>query len=154
MFNWNLLLQISPNNCLKCKTNIKNSIHSYFHDQRWTWYFLRSYFHDQIRPGFLWTYFVSFETRENTKWDQNKSNVDGPNVHVPFVFTRSKVDMFYMGTKMATRSFWCLFVKVYTIKVGPKQNTAFILLFSQRLINEPKWDQGIRSFRSYIETKA
>ena len=34
-----------------------------------------------------------------------------------------------MGTKMATRSFWCLFVKVYTIKVGPKQNTAFILLF-------------------------
>ena len=88
--------------------------HSYFHDQRWTWYFLRSYFHDQIRPGFLWTYFVSFETRENTKWDQNKSNVDGPNVHVPFVFTRSKVDMFYMGTKMA--SYTVRFIKNKTLK--------------------------------------
>ena len=50
--------------------------HSYLHDQRWTRFILRSFFHDQIKPSFLWTYFVFLRPEKIQLWTRDWLNVD------------------------------------------------------------------------------
>ena len=50
--------------------------HSYLHDQRWTCFILRSFFHDQIKPSFLWTYFVFLRPEKIQLWTRDWLNVD------------------------------------------------------------------------------